>query len=73
MTTLGVIVSQFPELHETFIVRELTALREAGLSLRIYSLKRCRDRIVQPDAHALLPHTIYLAWDDARVWVGALA
>ncbi len=69
---LGVIVSQFPELHETFIVRELAALQRAGIALRIYSLKRCRDQIVHPDAEALLTQVTSLAWDDARVWVAAL-
>ena len=69
---LGVIVSQFPETHETFIVQELNALRDAGLSLRIYSLKRCRDRIVHPEAHALRALTRYLAWDGVAVWAQAL-
>ncbi len=69
---LGVIVSQFPELHETFIVRELAALRDGGVLLRIYSLKRCRDRIVHPEAQALIPLVTYVAWDDASVWLRAL-
>lgn len=69
---LGVIVSQFPELHETFIARELSALKGAGIPLRIYSLKRCRDRIVHPEALALREQTAYLAWDDVRVWASAV-
>ena len=69
---LGIIVSQFPELHETFIVRELSALTEAGLPVRIYSLKRCRDRIVHPDAQRLVAQTTYVAWDDPVVWVAGL-
>jgi len=70
---LGIIVSQFPETHETFIVRELTALRNAGIPLRIYSLKRCRDRIVHPEAKTLLGETVYVTWHDPRVWVEAVA
>ena len=65
---LGVIVSQFPELHETFIVRELRALREAGVALRIYSLKRCRDEIVHLESQSLLSQTTYVAWDAPVVW-----
>src|SRR3989338_6198011 len=69
---LGVIVSQFPETHETFITRELTALREAGMALRIYSLKRCRDRIVHPEAEALRDLVTYVAWNDPAVWARAV-
>jgi len=69
---LGIIVSQFPETHETFIVRELTALRGAGLRLRIYSLKRCRDRVVHSESQPLLADTDYVAWDDPRVFVQAV-
>ncbi len=69
--SLGMIVSQFPEMHETFIMRELSALRDAGIPLRIYSLKRCRDPIVHPQAQKLLGLTRYVVWNDAVVWVRA--
>ncbi len=69
---LGVIVSQFPELHETFIARELTALVEAGTGLRIYSLKRCQDRIVHPEAERLRAQTVYVWWGAPGVWARAL-
>ncbi len=69
---LGIITSQFPETHETFVARELKALADAGLPLRIYSLKRCRDRIVHPDAEAMQASTVCVAWDDAATWVQAL-
>jgi glycosyltransferase involved in cell wall biosynthesis len=72
MPRLGVIVSQFPELHETFIVQEVQALRAAGVPLRIYSLKACRDRIVHPEARPLMADTTYLPWASARVWGRAL-
>ena len=68
---LGEVVSQFPELHETFIVRELAALREAGIPLRIYSLKRCTDRIVHPEALSMLEQTTRLAWNDGTMWAAA--
>src|SRR5262245_25937878 len=69
--TLGVILSQFPEMHETFILRELRALEGAGVPLRIYSLKRCRDRIVHPEARRLLPLTRSLAWTSGAAWRAA--
>lgn len=48
------VVSQFPSLSETFIVREIHALIERGVDVRILSLKTSRERIVQPQAAALL-------------------
>ena len=70
--TLGVIVSQFPEFHETFIARELQALKDAGVQLRIYSLKRCRDAFVHPEASSLVADTTYAPWNSPRVWGVAL-
>ena len=69
---LGILVSQFPELHETFILKELLALREAGIDLRIFSLKRCRDRIIHPEARSLLPATEYAPLASLGVWGEAL-
>lgn len=69
---LGVLVSQFPELHETFVIRELASLRDGGIPLRIYSLKRCRDEIIHDEAKSLLPITVYVAWDDPAVWLAGL-
>lgn len=48
------VVSQFPSLSETFIVREITALIDRGVDIRILSLKTSRESIVQPQAAALL-------------------
>jgi len=65
---LGVIVSQFPELHETFILKEFLALREGGIDLRIFSLKRCRDRIIHPEAGSLLHLVEYAPLSSPMVW-----
>lgn len=48
------IVSAFPCWSETFIVREINALIEAGVDVRILSLKRSPDGLVQTDAAALM-------------------
>jgi len=68
MSRLVYLVSQFPELHETFILRELLALRDAGVPVHIYSLKRCRDRIVHAEARPLLSQTTYLPIDAPATW-----
>jgi len=46
----GIIISMFPELHETFILRELVALEKRGLQFNIYSLQFPRDPITIDDA-----------------------
>ncbi|WP_190285776.1 glycosyltransferase [Montanilutibacter psychrotolerans] len=47
-------VSQFPSLSETFIVREIHALIDEGVDVRILSLKRSTESMVQADSAALL-------------------
>jgi colanic acid/amylovoran biosynthesis glycosyltransferase len=48
------VVSQFPSWSETFIVREIHALIDAGVDVRIVSLKPSSETMVQADAAALL-------------------
>ena len=48
------VVSLFPCLSETFIVREICALIEDGVDVRILSLKRPRDELLQTDAAGLM-------------------
>lgn len=48
------VVSLFPSWSETFIVREINALIEQGVDVRIVSLKRPRDMLLQTDAAALM-------------------
>lgn len=48
------VVSQFPSLSETFIVREIHALIDEGVDVRILSLKRSTESMVQADSAALL-------------------
>lgn len=55
------VVSQFPTLSETFIVREIHALIERGVDVRILSLKPPRERMVQPQAAALLDRVLHPA------------
>ncbi|MFK7861364.1 MAG: glycosyltransferase family 4 protein [Granulosicoccus sp.] len=47
---LGIIISMFPELHETFILRELVALEKRGMRFDIFSLQYPRDPITLDDA-----------------------
>lgn len=49
------VVSRFPRLTETFVVREMAAVRRAGADVDLYPIHRERASIVQPDAAALEP------------------
>ncbi len=53
------LVSLFPCWSETFIVRELHALKKLGFDLEIYSLKPHSEDMVHDDAKALLENTSY--------------
>ena len=56
---IAYILSQFPETHETFILREIKALKEKGTAVKIFSLKKSRDKIIHPEALDLIKKTIY--------------
>ena len=53
------ILSQFPEVHETFIVREFKEIFNRGFSFQIISLKKCKDSIIYPEAASLLKFVSY--------------
>ncbi len=73
MKKLAYVVSQFPELHETFILREIVELRKRGFDITVYSLKKCKDDIIHPEAQDLLPHTVYAPFFASyRVWKAVL-
>ncbi len=55
------VLSQFPSLSETFIAREIQALIDRGVDVRILSLKTPAEGIVQPQAAALAHRVLYPA------------
>jgi glycosyltransferase involved in cell wall biosynthesis len=57
--TVGYIVSLFPCWSETFILREILALRERGVSVRIFSLKPANEPLVHDAAKPLIHEVIY--------------
>lgn len=59
MRRVGYVVSLFPSYDETFILREIKALGDRGVSLSIFSLRRRRQAVVQEDARAFVPATRY--------------
>lgn len=51
---IGIIISMFPEIHETFIVRELDALDRNKIDFEIYSLQSPRDPVTIDAARRLM-------------------
>jgi len=59
MEKIAFLISQFPETHETFILREFLELKQQGIQFSIYSLKNCNDKIIHPSAKQLTAQTVY--------------
>ena len=65
-------VSLFPCWSETFIVREVKALIDFGVDVRIISLKPPSESVVHEDARALLERIIYpVSWQVAFLRVAS--
>lgn len=69
---VGYIVSLFPSYDETFILREIKALTERGVTMRIFSLRQRKQAVVQEDARPFLPATRYVAFLLSREVLAAL-
>ena len=64
----------FPSISETFLLREVNALRREGLSLCLASLRRGVDTPLHPAAAPWLEEALYRpAPVEARFWTGVLA
>jgi glycosyltransferase involved in cell wall biosynthesis len=59
MKKIAFIFSQFPSYDETFILREMNELRDNGLNFTIFSIKRCKDKIIHDDAKELVKLSLY--------------
>lgn len=70
---VGYVVSQFPCYDETFILRELVALRDRGVQVVIFSLRSQRQKTTQEDAYSLLPATHYAPYLLSPAVLGAVA
>lgn len=51
---IGYVLGSFPRLSETFILREMTALKARGVHVLPFVLRRGRDRIIHDDAAPFL-------------------
>lgn len=62
------VISQFPALSETFILREIVEMRRRGIPVAIITLKPGqRSPVMHPDCRRLEPQTIDRPWLSPRV------
>jgi colanic acid/amylovoran biosynthesis glycosyltransferase len=64
---LAYVMSRFPHLTETFILREMTALRRDGWSVTVYPLITQREPVVHPDAAEWMTRAVRLPLLSAAV------
>src|SRR5262245_21395694 len=51
---LAYMMSRFPKLTETFVLREMVEMQRLGKDVRVYPLQRERTGIVHPEAKAFV-------------------
>ncbi len=56
---IAYIMSKFPSYDETFIMREIIALKDVGYNLDVFSLKSAEDKVFHESARALKENTFY--------------
>jgi len=54
------VLRAFPRLSETFILRELLALRERGVAVRVFALERDTRERMHPEAERMLPEVTFV-------------
>ncbi|MCD6329000.1 MAG: glycosyltransferase family 4 protein [Candidatus Cloacimonetes bacterium] len=67
MSKIAYIFSQFPETHETFILREIIELKKNNINPELFSLKKCKDKVVHPQAQEFITQTHYSALPSINV------
>lgn len=65
---IGYVVWRFPTLHETFIRREVQALREAGVPVRVFALEPGNPMPAEDPASPIAPVTYFGSEPRARGW-----
>jgi colanic acid/amylovoran biosynthesis glycosyltransferase len=65
---LGVIVSRFPKLTETFVLHEILELQRLGVEVELFPLLRHRESIVQSEVERLVAAAHYRPLASVRLW-----
>jgi colanic acid/amylovoran biosynthesis glycosyltransferase len=69
---LGVVVSRFPKLTETFVLQEILEMQRLGISVQIFPLMRHREAVVQPEVERLAGAAHFRSYLSARIWLDNL-
>lgn len=70
---IAYLVSRFPHFTETFIVREIHEVLNAGIDVSVYALRDFEQEAVQPAAEALMPRVTWGNRLPATELIGAIA
>lgn len=55
-------MSRFPKLTETFILTEMMAMQELGVTVEVYPLQREKTKVVHPDALPFVQRAHFTSW-----------
>ncbi|MFP3941976.1 MAG: glycosyltransferase, partial [Thermoanaerobaculia bacterium] len=70
--TVAVLVSRFPKVTETFILREVVEMERQGRPVLLAALFRERPPVVHPEARAWLGRVVFAPWRSLRLWTANL-
>ena len=63
---VGYLFHRFPNIRQTYLIRELLHIQECGVEVKIFTLMPPKDRAIHDGARSLLlltqPHVSFLAW-----------
>jgi colanic acid/amylovoran biosynthesis glycosyltransferase len=65
---LGIVVSRFPKLTETFILAEIQELKRLGVEIVIFPLLHHRESVVQPEVEELVAAAHYRPYLSLQLW-----
>src|ERR671923_2160002 len=65
---LGIIVSRFPKLTETFILAEIQELKRLGVEIELFPLLHQQESLVQPEVEELVAGAHYRPYLSAQLW-----
>lgn len=64
---LAYMMSRFPKITETFILREMVEMRRLGMEVRVYPLQRERTSVVHPEVKDFIPDTHFTPWISVSI------
>jgi colanic acid/amylovoran biosynthesis glycosyltransferase len=69
---LGLIVSRFPKLTETFVLHEILEMQKLGIEVELFPLLRHGEAVVQPEVERLMPVAHFRSYFSTQMWLDNL-